>query len=462
MVSPLASKPNLPTSGTNTGVVPPDVLTRVTQTLQSKNTLAPKINAALASDRTKLSGLGQLQSALNNFQNVAQSISGDGLSTGTSSSASNVVKAIGSKAAVAGNYNVQVNQLAQGQVLQSKTLATPDTTIGSGNPSSIRIDFGSSTGGAFVPNGAPKNVVINSGNNSLQGIASAINEANIGVEAKVVASGKQFALQLTAPSGSNQTLRIAVNGDTSLQSLLNTDPAGTKNLSQVRAGQNAEFTVNGVAGSSSSNVVTTAITGTRLELTAKGSSQVVVTQDNAQIGKNVDNLVSAFNTLNGKLRSLAQGDLKTDGTAGVAQERLARTLRNSEVTGADGKSVTLASVGISVGANGDLALDRNKLQAAIVADPTAVSRLFSQSGTGLADGLNNQIKSLTGADGTVTRETAALNKDISQLNTKKTNLARALTLQANALVQQYSQQQTNALPGLSSTGSSGNLFDIIG
>jgi flagellar hook-associated protein 2 len=462
MVSPLANKPNIPTSGTNTGVVPPDVLARVTQTLQSKNTLAPQINAALATDRTKLSGLGQLQSALNSFQTVAQSISGEGLQIGASSSAGNVLKVIGSKSAQAGSFNVVVNQLAQGQVLQTRAVASSTAAIGAGTPTSIKIDFGSTSNGAFVPGGTPKSVTINSGNNSLQGIASAINEGNFGVEAKVVKSGNQAALQLTAPTGSNQTLRISVNGDAALKNLLSNEAPNQQNLGQVRAGTNAEFTVNGVAGTSQTNVTTTAIAGTRLELNAKGSSQVVVTQDSSQVVKNVDNLVSAFNTLNGKLRSLAQNELKNDGTAKETQERLQRTLRNSSVTGTDGNTFNLASVGINIATNGDLTLDRNKLQAAIVTDPGAVSRLFAQSGTGVADGLSNQVKSLTGANGSVTRETAAVNKDISALNTKKTNLARALTLQANALVKQYSQQQSNALPGLPNGTSSGNLFDILG
>lgn len=468
MVSPLATGVQLPnvgslgSLGSNAGGVSPDVLAQVNKTLQSQNTLAPKLNAALAQDRTKLSGLGQLQGALASFQNVVQAISGDGLQTSATSSSSTVVRATGSQSAQAGTYNVVVGQLAQGQTLQTRAVAAQDAPIGTGQTSQIRIDFGSiGSSGAFVPNGPGKSLTIDGNSNSLQGIAAAINAANTGVSAKVVARGNQVALSLTGPSGANQSLRIGVTGDASVKNLLEYVGSGQNGPTQVAAAQNATFTVNGVAGSSGSNVVTNAIAGTRLELTGKGSSSVVVASDSSQVANNISNFVSSFNALNSKLRSLAQSDLKNEGSAERVQAQLSRTLRNSQVTGADGNTLTLAQVGITQNQNGDLALDRNKLQAQLVADPTAVSRLFSQSGTGLADGLNSQIKSVIGSDGAITRETAAINKDITALNAKKANLARALTVQANALVRQYSQQQNSALPGLSDAAPR-NLFDILG
>lgn len=450
----------------NSGIVPPDILAQVTQTLQTKNTLAPKLNAALANDRIKLSGLGQLQSALSNFQNVAQSISGAGLNTSATSSVKSVLSAGSSKSALPGKFDVEVTQLAQKQVLQSKAQSTTtvDTPIGTGSPSIIKFDFGSTNTSGFVPNGAAKSVSIKAGSNSLQGIANAINESNIGVSAKLVRNGKDTSLSLTGPSGANQTLRIAVSGDADLQKLLNFNPVGSKNLNQISAAQDAQFKVNGVAGSSASNVITDAIPGTRLELTGKGTSEVVVAQDSVQISNNVSQFVTAFNSLNSKLRSLAQGELKNDGSATRVQDQLTRTLRNNTTTSSDGSSFNLASVGVTIAQNGDLALDKAKLQTAIVTDPSAVSRLFAKENTGLADGLNNQIKSVTGAQGSISRETTAINKDISNLNAKKASLGLALTAQANALIKLYT-QQSNALPGLGEQGGrqgGSSLFDIIG
>lgn len=55
-----------------------DVLAKVTKTMEARNTVAPKLNAALTSDNTKLSGLGKLLNSLTTFQSVAQSFTGTG------------------------------------------------------------------------------------------------------------------------------------------------------------------------------------------------------------------------------------------------------------------------------------------------------------------------------------------------------------------------------------------------
>ncbi|MBA5605098.1 flagellar filament capping protein FliD [Duganella sp. FT3S] len=53
-----------------------DVYNRVQQTLSSQNTGVAKLNATLARDQTRLSGLGQLHSALATFQAKAASLAG--------------------------------------------------------------------------------------------------------------------------------------------------------------------------------------------------------------------------------------------------------------------------------------------------------------------------------------------------------------------------------------------------
>lgn len=53
-----------------------DVYNRVQKTLSSQNTGVAKLNATLARDQTRLSGLGQLQSALATFQTKAASLAG--------------------------------------------------------------------------------------------------------------------------------------------------------------------------------------------------------------------------------------------------------------------------------------------------------------------------------------------------------------------------------------------------
>lgn len=71
------------TSSNSTSSNSAEVLAQVSKTLESKNTVAPKLNAALANDNTKLSALGKLMNGLTTFQSVAQSLSSTATPTTT-------------------------------------------------------------------------------------------------------------------------------------------------------------------------------------------------------------------------------------------------------------------------------------------------------------------------------------------------------------------------------------------
>lgn len=416
-----------------------DVYAKVNRIMQAQNTAAPKLNAALTADKTTLSGIGQLQGALASFQGVIQSLSGNGLNFSAASSAGNVLSATTSSRSVAGNYAIQVTQLAQSQVLRTKSMASPDTAISTGGVTRISIDFGSTSGSAFTTSAAVpgKTVTIPGGTITLQGIAAAINDANTGVTAKVAASGAGYALELSSPSGAASSMRIGVSGDTALRSLLTYNPAGVKNLSQTASAQNSVLTINGAALSSKSNTIADAIPGTTLNLTAKGSSNLVVTQGAAQESQNVSNFVDSYNTLNDRLNALRQGELKKDGTALHIQNQLAQTFTSGTTPAA------LARIGITMQKNGNLTVKASQLQNAVKADPVGVARLFTNGGKGLADNLNTQLQGLIGTTGSIAKTTTALNKDIATLNSQKSNLEKVLTTRANMLVQFYSQQNAN-------------------
>jgi len=103
-------------------------------------------------------------------------------------------------------------------------------------------------------------------------------------------------------------------------------------------------------------------------------------------------------------------------------------------------SLALAKMGITTQKNGNLAIDTNKLQAAISSDPASVAKLFTNGGTGIADHLVSQIQAMLSPVGGLNKKVAAVNQDITALNAKKSSLEKSLTAQANALVKLYSQQ----------------------
>ncbi|WP_338847967.1 flagellar filament capping protein FliD [Massilia sp. W12] len=454
-----ASSASLGASSSPTSVSP-EVLARISRTLAAQSAQAPKLNAALNQDRAKLSGLGQLQSALSGLQDVLQGVRGEGLSTSAVSGNSKVLNALGSAKATAGTYAVQVRQLAQGQVLQSKTVKDADLALAADVPTQIRFELGSSTNGVFKAGKENKSITINPTGSSLSSIVQSINDANFGVKASVVKVGASFALSLASPSGSKNELKISVTGDSNLQKLLAYDPNGAKALTETVQAQDAKLSVNGKEFTSSSNTVSDAVQGVSLKLVAKGQTDVVVSRDNQQVIKNVNNLVSSFNSLNAKVRSLQQNELKNERAPGLVQDQLLRVLKTASVTGSDGFSLTLDKIGISVQKNGDLQVDQEKLKNAVNADPAAVAQLFTSSNSGLAESLDGQIKALTGNGGSISRDLSNISKNISSLNQKKDSLSKALALQANMLARQYSQQ--SGVLGDGGQTRPGNLFDILG
>ena len=94
-----------------------EVYAKVEKQMLSQNTGVTKLNNNLTRDQTKLSALGQLQSALAKFQGVAQNMAGSGLATSATSSTAGVLKATTNDKAVSGSYAIDVKQLAQGQTL---------------------------------------------------------------------------------------------------------------------------------------------------------------------------------------------------------------------------------------------------------------------------------------------------------------------------------------------------------
>ena len=435
-----------------------EVYAKVEKQMLSQNTGVTKLNNNLTRDQTKLSALGQLQSALAKFQGVAQNMAGSGLATSATSSTAGVVSATTSDKAASGSYAIDVKQLAQGQTLATAAQKASNTAIGTGASAQIKIELGSVDGKQFsAGDGKAITLTIDSSNNTLDGIAAALKKA--GVDASVIKGDDGYTLSLNGKSGADNSMRISVTGDAAISNLLTYSPGASKGMQQTSAAQDALASVAGKEVKSASNTLASAIDGVTVELKAKGETSLVVAKDSSQIGSNVASFVKAYNELNTKLQSLQEGDLKYDTALKQATTQMSQVLR----TASNGVPVSvLASAGITLGKSGELVLDEKKLKSAIEADPDAVSKLFTNNGKGVADQFGTKIGELTGTSSLITKEVQTVGKEITTLNAKKTELAKALTAQAEALVKLYSAQEEmgigSVLPGY--TGKS-SLFDFL-
>ncbi|MGW8391728.1 flagellar filament capping protein FliD [Pseudoduganella sp. HUAS MS19] len=405
------------------------VLARVEQTLAPQRGAAAKLNASINLTQARFSGLGQLQSALSVFQDLAESLAGTGLSTRGSSSAAAVLGVTSSSTAAIGAHEVKVSQLAQQQILVSPEVQTADTRIGTGSPAVIRIGTGDSS----------KTITIDSRNNSLQGIADALKDA--GFDASLVRSSTGTALQLRSASGAGNELNITVAGDTAIRSLFS-------QATQTQAAQDAILTVDGKTIKSADNNVESAIEGVTLKLADEGDATVTIARDNSQIAKNVEAFVKGFNALQDRLDSLGKGALRGNPALGQVRTQLDQLVRS-----AGGSSEALANVGLSIDTNGRLKLDNGILNAAITANPDAVSKVFTNEGRGLADALGARLESLGGERSVISRALSQADREVDTLQTRKSAMAQMLTVQAQALVRLYTQDEQ--------LGGAASLFDLL-
>ena len=435
-----------------------EVYAKVERQMLTQNTGVTKLNNNLTRDQTKLSALGQLQSALAKFQGVAQNMAGSGLATSATSSTAGVLKATTNDKAVNGTYAIDVKQLAQGQTLATAAQKASNTAIGTGATAQVKIELGSVDGKQFsAGDGKAITLTIDSSNNSLEGIAAALKKA--GVDASVIKGEDGYTLTMNGQSGADNSMRISVTGDAAISNLLTYSPSASKGMQQTTAAQDALATVAGKEVKSASNTLSSAIDGVTVELKAKGETNLVVAKDSSQIATNVASFVTAYNELNAKMQSLQEGDLKYDTALKQVSTQMSQVLR----TASNGVPVSvLASAGVTLGKSGELVLDEKKLKSAIEADPDAVSKLFTNNGKGVADQFGSKIGELTGTSSLITKEVQTVGKEITTLNTKKAELAKALTAQAEALVKLYSAQEQmgigSVLPGY--TGKS-SLFDFM-
>lgn len=424
-----------------------DLYTSATKSLLAQNPGIKTIDAQLTRDGARLSGLGKLALALDDFRSSAGKLTSDKLDMAASSSAKGVGAQLTSKDAVAGSHAVEVKQLAQGQQLATKALPDKSAALGTGSATVIKIQMGTGSGATTT------SIRIDDTNNTLDGIAKAMQDA--GIDAKVVQDGKGYSLSLTGRTGAANGMTISVAGDAVMTGLLSYGAGVHTAMTQQAAAQDAQFTVDGKALTSSTNKSDTAIAGVSLSFTATGKSDVAVKRDPSAIAANVKDFIAALNTMNTKLAGLKTGDATSDAALVQVQAQL-----GSILDGTDPKA--LADMGITRKGNG-LALDEAKLNAAIAADPDQVTQLFGKSGTGLADQFSTRISQQMTKGGVLASQAATVQAEVDKLTTQKQAVTDTVNRQASLLVQQYASAGTggSSLFGLTGTGTPMSLFDFM-
>lgn len=307
------------------------------------------------------------------------------------------VSATASSSAVAGVYRLTVNTTAQAHQVASQGFADAESQITQGT---FDIRLGS---------GDVKSITIDANNNSLTGLATAINSSGAGVSASIVKDSAGGAtpyrlLLMSTKTGADNAISVTNN--------LAADSGGAIQpqidfLTPVQEALDASVTMGSGAGaisvSSSSNQFQNVIAGVSFNLLNVTQGQEItltVAKDNTAAVTAVEDFVKSFNDVVQYIDDNSKYDAAS-GDGGVflgnqSASRIVQKLRSSVqdiVPGANPLANRLSSIGVTFDSKGQLVLNRSKLESALngeIKGVTAedVKKVFSLSGESSNTGIS--------------------------------------------------------------------------
>lgn len=352
---------------------------------------------------------------------------------GSSSDTSLIQLTSASSTAAPGSHTITVDKLAQTSSDISSVVANASDTL---------------TGSVTIQ-GTPFDAT----NQTLAGLVSAINSADIGVTAGVITDSSGSRLSIVSGTSGAAGQLATITG-----TLSDSTSGGSISFTTGQLGQDAVMQVDGVQVTSGSNTVTNAIPGVTFQLLSADIStpvQVEITDNTTDIATAVGNFVSAYNTVIGDIN--VQEANSSSGTpsplfGSPILAQLQSGLTGSLFAGSGSGSINnLTQLGITMNNDGTLTLDADTLGSALNSNLSDVTGFFQNTGSfgqTMAATLNNLgTQAPNGAIFLSQQQNAAqessLNTDITNedaiLSAQKTQLTNELNT-ANQILQSIPSQ----------------------
>jgi flagellar hook-associated protein 2 len=330
---------------------------------------APKVEriAQLAKqNQARISALGQARSDLVGFADSLEQMISDGTLRSTPTVSDDSVLGATARAGMTADSfsaTVEVTQLARAQTVFSGIVADKAAAIGTGT---MTLTVG----------GVAKTISIGSTNNSLDGLANAINASGAGVTASIIADEGGHRMIVKGPTGEANgfTLTADAGADPGLTALSYGSGGG---MTLGQSATNARFMIDGIAFSRATNIVDDVVPGMSLTLKKAAPGQPVdigASRPLDMIKQTVGDFVAVYNQLK---TSITAATKLSGATTGLRE--LERELNNlmSKVLTSHGSINKLTDIGIATTKEGTLALDTAKLDKILAADAGAVEAIFN-------------------------------------------------------------------------------------
>jgi flagellar hook-associated protein 2 len=392
--------------------------------LQTEQTTLGSQAGKIASITSELNALGTAAAALSDPLGALNS------EIATSSNPS-VLTGTASGTALSSTHTISITNLATTSSYYSDPVASSSTALATGDTISISV------GGTTVAS-----VSVNSTNNTLDQLVTAINNGTSGVQASVIndANGARLAI-VSNTSG--------VPGNLGVTGSLHLAAGNTAvNFNQAAAGLNAALTVDGVPISSTTNTVSGVINGVTLNLSAPTGTTPIslkVAPDASQATAAINTLVTAYNTVVNDITNQFKvnpdgsggGVLEADNSLREAQSLLLGAVSHS-ISGNNGV-VNLASIGVNLQDDGTLTVDSAALATALSTNQSSVQNLFGSGSGSFSQNLSSVISSLTASGtGILSIDSQSVTNTAQDLTKQISDLQAALTVQEASLTSVYS------------------------
>jgi flagellar hook-associated protein 2 len=412
--------------------------------------------------------LQKLQSALSTFDSSLLSLSSSSnvLAQSATFSDPSIGTATASPGAAAGSYGFFVEQLATAsQVAYAGAPSEPTTGLGQ-----LNVDF---AGGASFQVDLAAGDTDNDGQLSITELAAAINHAtgNGGqVTAAVVTVGNATQLLLTS-SGTGSDNNVSLDTTNMGAGALKTALGQPNTLSQAQdaivwLGAKDTGLCMQQASNTFTNVAGLNVTFTNTSPPGSAPVTLTVATDGGSTASNVQNFVSAWNTLNSALNALTDtGDASSGkSAAALAEDTGVRALRDrlSAILREQVGTASLTNYGVTGNRDGSLTLDASRLQSRLAVDPDGLATIFGSTRPGSKSGVLGDLDTLLNAwtspaGGQISKRQDSVTKLQQQLSARQT----ALDDQYNTAYQRYLAQFTALQTLQSRMGQTQNMFDAL-
>lgn len=390
----------------------------------------------------KISGYGDLSSKLSLLKSAADKLKTSYnfyVKTATISDET-VLDVTASGNASVGNYSISITNLA-----------SEDKEVHNGTGLTSSSDIVNNSGSdklfQYTYAGTQQTITVADGT-TLDQFAGLINDDtdNPGVTATVVNDGSNYRLIITGnDTGAANT--VTIDAGTTLDGNNSTVDFTAASFTENKTADDASFTVDGLQITRSTNSITDVINGLTINLKKDNSSTTVsVTADSDAIKKQIEDFVSAYNSVVDFISSKSDHDDTTgvsgilvgEGTARNIHDRL-RNIVSSSAAGLPEELNILAQLGITTNyKTGQLEINSTTLDAKLGADLDDVANLFTDSSSGIATQIYDYIGQITSTvDGSITLREKGLKDIIENIDNTIRNMEYRLEKTEDELVRKF-------------------------